>query len=225
MMKIKNLRTWILALLPIIITTILFPGFPDEVLVNPVDPPKSKYYLLLIAGMFIVLQTAYVISEFSRKRKVTDADNERTIMIREQKDKFSNLFWFFFLLLMNIMWFFNLYDIYHGRSVLSYENTMKITVAGMGIMLVIMGNLLPKTHGMNDPIKTKWNSANDVTWLKVNRFTGKLMFVSGLIAIIAALVFGGVIATMIMMALLFVIASVSAIYSEKTYQKYETPND
>lgn len=90
-------------------------------------------------------------------------------------------------------------------------------VIGIGILLIILGNYLPKTrHNYTMGIKLPWTLSSESNWNKTHRLAGKLWILGGLIIVIQTIVgkYG-----MISTAVLITIVVIPTLYSFITFIK------
>ncbi len=101
------------------------------------------------------------------------------------------------------------------------DNAVKLMSIGVGIMIVILGNLMPKVkrNGLFG-LRTSWSMENDEIWNKSQRFGGKAAVVCGF-ATVSASIFvpaGWCIVLLIVFTAAFAVVSVAA--SHKYYNEY-----
>ena len=226
MIRNKNFILWILAFLPAIVTFIVLPKLPDKVIIQE-NTSETKYRLFIYTIIFIAMMLIYTLSEFYSQKKLRawkaeDSDGREFAKLRQNM---KNLYVIFVCIMtvMNIVWYLRLYAIYMETFNKSdMENIrlfeIRITLIGLGVMFIVMGNIMPKTHGIKEPVATKWNSAGDEVWLRVNRFTGIAMCVGGLIMAAAPFIVGEFVGVIVMFAVILMIAIVSSLYSQKVYK-------
>lgn len=66
----------------------------------------------------------------------------------------------------------------------------RIMPAGIGLMLMVLGNLLPRTRSnWFVGIRTPWTLSSDRVWERTHRFGGRLFVVAGALAVLAAVFF------------------------------------
>ena len=90
-----------------------------------------------------------------------------------------------------------------------------LIVAGLGAMLVLIGNQLGKSRSMYlIGIRTPWTLASEEVWIRTHRLAGKLMVGGGAVMMVAAMlpVPPGPLST-VMLATIAVAAVVPAVYS------------
>ena len=90
-----------------------------------------------------------------------------------------------------------------------------LIVAGLGVMLVLIGNQLGKSRSMYlIGLRTPWTLASEEVWIRTHRLAGKLMVGGGGAMIVAAMLPlpSGPLST-VMLAVIAVAAGVPAVYS------------
>jgi uncharacterized membrane protein len=66
----------------------------------------------------------------------------------------------------------------------------RLMPAGIGLMLIVLGNLLPRTRSnWFVGIRTPWTLSSDRVWERTHRFGGRLFVATGAVAVLAALFF------------------------------------
>ena len=100
---------------------------------------------------------------------------------------------------------------------LGYEISIEIVMPLLvGLMLVIVGNLLPKCRqSYTMGIKLPWTLNNEENWNKTHRFGGKLWVIGGVIILATAFVGS----FWILMGVLIVMVAAPTIYSYCLYRK------
>ncbi|KYH35488.1 immunity protein SdpI [Clostridium tepidiprofundi DSM 19306] len=95
-----------------------------------------------------------------------------------------------------------------------------ITNIIVGIILIIIGNYLPKCKRNSIiGVRNKWSLKNDLLWSKSNRFGGVCFIISGLIIIIQSFLIKGILSTVVMLSILILSGIVSCVYSYKIYKE------
>ena len=98
-------------------------------------------------------------------------------------------------------------------------DTGRITLIGMGILFIILGNIMPKTR-INGVVgfRISWSMYNDTTWKKTNRFGAITLMIAGVLTILlAAITKNSVAATFASIGLLILATIVTLIYAHKVY--------
>ena len=102
----------------------------------------------------------------------------------------------------------------------SYINAHRISGILLGIMLVILGNVLPKTE-RNSLVgfRVKWTLFNDTTWKKSNCFAAWSSIFTGMIIIIFSITLEGILIPLLCVGVLIVWVMVCLIISKRIYDK------
>ncbi len=75
----------------------------------------------------------------------------------------------------------------------SYDDVNRFVSIGIGVLLVVLGNIMPKIRRNSlIGIRTKWSMANDSVWRKSQRFSGIAAVIAGFVMIILALFIPGI---------------------------------
>lgn len=191
----ENKRTLIITsiviLLPILIGLILWNRFPDSMAVhfgvdNEANGYGSKFFAVFglpLISLAIQWFAAFITSRDPRKQNISP--------------KIFNL----------ILWIIPVATLYASVVTYSYNLGYKIDITFIselfiGLLLVIIGNFLPKArHNYTVGIRIPWTMDNETNWNKTHRLGGYLWMGIGLLMIIltlccvmnAAVLFGGII--------------------------------
>ena len=80
-----------------------------------------------------------------------------------------------------------------AASQVSYDDVNRFVSIGIGAILVVLGNIMPKMRrNAMFGLRTKWSMANDNVWQKSQRFGGIASVIAGFIMIILALFVPGI---------------------------------
>lgn len=105
------------------------------------------------------------------------------------------------------------------------DNVIKLTNIGVGTMLIILGNLMPKVkrNGLFG-LRTSWSMENDEIWNKSQRFGGKAAVICGFATVLMTVLvpWEWCIAALMVFTMAFVAASITA--SRKYYNEYMEKN-
>lgn len=185
-----------------------------------IDRWGSKYEIFLLSGMVAVVAVigAGSLAFVQKKAAAAKTDKERT----EAKSNGKILF-----IVGLIMTLFSLgTQIFLIIGSLKAQETkalppdfMSWVSIALGAVLVVIGNILPKTkpNGLIGA-RTKWSMYNDVTWAKSNRMCGILLAISGVISIAAGLAFSGDISMIVILASVIAATAASTAYSYFVYK-------
>ena len=139
--------------LPLLITIMLLRIVPDEIpahydTMGNIDRWGSKYELLILPIMIIVFQILWTLVLHSFKKKQTTSLDEKTIVEAKQNEKVLGV-----IAIGTLVLFTALHFIMMISSIISVRNDLQTFPSNgsifiniiMGIFLVIIGNVLPKT--------------------------------------------------------------------------------
>lgn len=145
-----------------------------------IDRWGSKYESLLMPAATLLMSVfMYGMSHFSAKQE-NGKSNQKVLLISGTA---LNIFF-------TIMTVWSLWSAFNalGGSKKSVEISVNIIFIAAGIVMVVIGNFLPKCK-LNSVIglRTKWSAANEDVWFKCQRFGGVLFVVCGiLMAVVSA---------------------------------------
>ena len=188
---------WSLAVLPTIVTAVALKFMPDTVplhynFAGEIDRWGSKYEHFLMPALLIVFVVLMQVITYFQEKKIEDEPTPREQASRRNNIKVVRIvtivFEIFWLIL--ICWM-----LWTSKENANIETAQTATNIGqfiwiaLGILLVVIGNILPKSR-MNSlvGIRTEWSMYNEETWSKSNRFGGIVLMVTGIAMVIASLI-------------------------------------
>ena len=200
---------------------------PDEVPVHfgangEPDRYGSKYELFILPASVLLIWflADRGVNVFPKQLKGMDEEKEKSDARANEKAINTTL-----TATSAIFFLVNLGVIYttfaHTPSyVLPEIDIIKIIVILLGLMMIFMGNVMPKTR-TNGLIgfRCKWTMYNDVTWRKSNLFAGFACMISGVLWIVAGFIFDGLVAAMIMFGIMICASILMMIYAYNVYKK------
>ena len=222
-MKIKAL--WVISFLSLIITCAVIPFMPDSVpmhysLDGQIDRWGSKYENLIFPAITLALALFWtlLIKHFYRFTRSGDGKTSSQAaanikVLRTASIVTACLFTLFQVLILLISF---------KSAPLQMADLLSIIVMLLGLMIVILGNLMPKTR-INGLIglRTPWSMKSDELWAKSNRFGGISFVISGLIMILSGALLSGAAALTVSMAVLIIDCILSVTYSYVICKKAE----
>lgn len=193
-----------------------------------VDRYGSKYENFIFPVSMIAITIFWLIFIWYYEKKAKSASQEK-----EREEAKSNAKVIYFVaggmtVMFGVMQCFFLYgNLVQERDNLNYLpfDINVITNVLLGILLIVLGNYLPKTK-LNSTVgvRTPWSMQNDIVWVKSNRFGGMAGVFSGLVIIIQALLIKGMTSTLITVGIIVLFAIISTIYSYYIYKNLKTKN-
>ena len=188
---------------------------PDQIpahynFAGEVDRIGSKYENLIWPGFAIGMGVFFLLMA-RIPRKKGEKTNEKTLMIAGVCTLiFFTLLGFYFML--NAL----RYDP-QAASQVSYDDVNRFVSIGIGALLVVLGNIMPKMRrNALFGLRTKWSMANDNVWQKSQRFGGIASVMAGFIMIILALFVPGI-WNVVMMTIVIVIWLILCIVASHRY--------
>lgn len=218
----KNKLLWLFSFIPLFITLVVLKYMPDTVpmhygLGGQIDRWGSKYENLLFP-IFIILFAFFWIAFISYfRKKASTSTDEKEVQEALSNIKVLNITSIVMAIFFGLMQCFILYTGFRSAEINDTSQTITLTMfvnVLMGIVLIILGNILPKTK-RNSAIglRTTWSMKSDEAWAKSNRWGGILFVITGIIIIIVSLLTSGLVSTIVLVALLILDAIISCIIS------------
>ena len=188
---------WSLAVLPTIVTAVALKFMPNTVplhynFAGEIDRWGSKYEHFLMPALLIVFVVLMQVITYFQEKKIEDEPTPREQASRRNNIKVVRIvtivFEIFWLILICWMLWTSKENANLGTEQTATNIGQFIWIA-LGILLVVIGNILPKSR-MNSVIgvRTTWSMYNEETWSKSNRFGGIVLMVTGIAMVIASLV-------------------------------------
>ena len=188
---------WSLAVLPTIVTAVALKFMPDTVplhynFAGEIDRWGSKYEHFLMPALLIVFVVLMQVIAYFQEKKIEDEPTPREQASRRNNIKVVRIvtivFEIFWLILICWILWTSKENANLGTEQTATNIGQFIWIA-LGILLVVIGNILPKSR-MNSVIgvRTTWSMYNEETWSKSNRFGGIVLMVTGIAMVIASLI-------------------------------------
>ena len=188
---------------------------PDRIPVHynfagEVDRIGSKYENLIWPGFAIGMGVFFLLMA-RIPRKKGEKTNEKVLMIAGVCTLvFFTLLGFYFMLKALR------YDP-QAASQVSYDDVNRFVSIGIGALLVVLGNIMPKMRrNAMFGLRTKWSMANDNVWQKSQRFGGITSVIAGFLMVILALFVPGI-WNVVMMTIVIVIWLILCIVASHRY--------
>ena len=227
--KVVNL---ILIMIVLASTLIAIAFLPDIVPMHfdihgEADRWGSKYELLILPAVLTLMWSIgdKSISFLSKTVRVKDDEKLKSDALNNEKVLGKTL-----TVTYAIMAAVNLGLIYLtfsklDNSTLPQVDVIKILVMLVGLLMIGLGNLMPKTR-INGALgfRLPWTCYNDNTWRKSNLFAGAIGMIVGLLLVVVGIIFEGLIAAVIMLALMVASTITMSVYAYLVYKK-EKAND
>ncbi len=225
---VKNVVLWVITLIPAVITAAVMNFMPDNVPMHydingNIDRWGSKYENFVFPVMIVVITIFWLCLISHYKKKQQNAENEK-----EAGEAAGNAAILYYTAvgmslmfgIMQCVFLFMAYDNSGSNTSTMNIDTMMILNVLMGIFFIVLGIMMPKSHRNSTfGVRTVWSTDNDEAWTMSNRAGAVIMVVAGILVIVEALVFGGILSTFIMLAIVIAAVILSVVYSYVAYKK------
>ena len=227
---------WILCVITVISTILMLFVLPDTVPVHfdingLADRWGSKFELLILPAVLIAcaflmepLKNSYV----NKAKNANDEKEKAEHLTNAKVLNITSVITMFLFAIMNFIILYNTYIIVYPDSSLQQFDIMRAVGVIMGIVIVLLGNYMPKTRlNSNIGFRLPWTMYNDNTWNKSNRFASYVFMIVGAILAISSLLFeSGAIVGMVtfLIGMVIVIAYAYIVYSRERRQENEGNN-
>ena len=224
----KNKILWGLTFLPMIVTAVVLRFMPDEVpmhynMSGEIDRWGSKYEELYFPCVIVVMTLFWLMFMRYYRKKQERVNDDKAIKEAQSNEKVLYYVAVSMAVMFGCLHYFSLYRAYEitkGDATTLAVRIDEVTNIFIGIVMVILGNVLPKAkRNFAVGVRTVWSMHNDITWAKSNRFGGVALMVCGVVTIIETLIIGGFASTMIMLGLILAFAVVICVYSYKVFKE------
>lgn len=212
MTKTKNILYKILTRLPLAVTLATFFFIPDTVPMhfnfnNQVDRWGSKYELLILPFVIMLLGIVFLLIANHLDKKEKDGNNNYNILITAG---------ICILAILNVVTYFILYIAVIDAQNLSAVSVDILSVITMlfGVMMIVVGNIMPKAK-LNSMLglRTKWSMSSEEAWKKSQRFSGYSAIICGVLIIVESFIFSDITAVFVMLGIIILMAVVDTVYS------------
>ena len=219
---------WSLAVLPTIVTAVALKFMPDTVplhynFAGEIDRWGSKYEHFLMPALLIVFVVLMQVITYFQEKKIEDEPTPREQASRRNNIKVVRIvtivFEIFWLILICWMLWTSKENANLGTAQTATNIGQFIWIA-LGILLVVIGNILPKSR-MNSVIgvRTTWSMYNEETWSKSNRFGGILLMVTGIAMVITSLILKESALIIVNIGLMVLSSIVILVYTYKVFTR------
>ena len=181
----------------------------------------SKYELLIMPCTMLLLQAALEFACIGYKRSLAKTEDEKEKATLTTNIKQFSIVSVITSLVMLVVNGFVIYASYNSVNATAKSiDVVSGIIAVLGIMLVIMGDRMPKTR-INSMIgfRLPWTMYNDITWRKSNLFASFVMMLAGIIIAVCAMIFNGIVIAIILISIIIISALICTCYAYTVYKK------
>lgn len=226
----KNRLIIIIAALSLIIAAAALNFLPDEIALHfgmdgNADRIGSKYEIFMFPGIVIVLSAVGILLRSKLEKKQKNASDEKEAVHAASNYKILGIVVAaacavtvgLECLMIGMAW--------SGIQTVSGtegELYCSLSCVLVGIMLAVLGNVMPKLK-MNGAmgLRTTWSMKNEEVWARSQRLGGMLAFFAGVAIIVEALILRGYASLFVMMALILAAVIASVVGSRKIYKDWK----
>lgn len=218
----NNKFLWIVSFIPLIVTLIVLQFLPDKIpmhydMAGNIDRWGSKYeqfiFPVIILGLSFMWQC--MISYFEKKSESGEDEKQRAEA--GSNIKILRLVAVAMAVMFGIMHIVSMYSAYIEAVNMKEQSVIDINVVVnilSAVVFIIVGNYIPKAkRNAVVGFRTKKSLSDDAVWRKTNRFAGITLMIAGVLIIIETLLVRGMLSTVLMVAILLVMAVVDLIYA------------
>lgn len=204
----KDFKLWgslLVFIIPIVLGSLYYHQLPDEMAVhfntqNVADDFAPKWFALF--GIPVLLMLVHGLTIFFIQNDPKKQGHPKVLK--------ALLYWLIPVVTLIVQITIITYSLGHTFNITNYVS------AGVGILIVILGNYLPKSRqNYSVGIKLPWTLSSEENWNKTHHMAGKLWIVSGILLTLSALL--GYYAVFLLVLLIMVL--VPCIYSYTLYKK------
>ena len=220
----KNKLLWILTAIPLIVTGIVLPAFPEQVpmhydIYGNIDRWGSKYEQLIFPIIIVIFSIFWhFFCNYYRKKaeKLGDSKEGKEASSNGKVVYFAAVGTTLMFTVMNFVFLLSAYNEAKTAAEVASIDINSIVGVLMGLLLVGTGAYMPTTS--RNPVvgfRTKKTMSSEENWAKANRFAGRVFMLSGVLTVLLSLVFGGIAAMNCFLGILFADVVICLLYSAK----------
>lgn len=225
---VKNIILWVVTLIPLGITAVAMNFMQDNVPMHydingSIDRWGSKYENFVFPVIIVVFTLFWLCLIGYYKKKQQKAENEK-----EAQEAAGNAALLYYTAIgmalmfgiMQCVLLFMAYDRAEKSTGNVNIDTMMVINVLMGIFIMALGMLLPKSKiNSTFGIRTVWSTDNEEAWALSNRAGAVIFVIAGLLTVIESVVFGKMLSTAIMLAIIIAAGILSVVCSYAAYKK------
>lgn len=218
---------WIISCIPLVFTAVVLQYMPDSIpmhydMAGNIDRWGSKYESLIFPGIILLLSLFMTILIVYYEKKAQKETKEKEAAEARTNVKVLSITSILLAAVFTVMQAFILYGSYKEAVSGASKQAVdigKVSVILLGILMILLGNYMPKTRTNHTiGVRISWSMYNDTTWRKSNRFGAVALMIAGILTILAAVFIKNSLGALgIMMGLLFAAVISTVMYAHKVY--------
>lgn len=219
---------WALAMIPVIVTSILFQFLPDRIpthydIKGNVDGWGNRAQSFVLPAIILVITLFWHLMILHYEKRAVKAATEKEQMGARSNVKVLKIVGIAETVLFGVLHFVNLYSSWslaNKGGDMATINTAKVSCIVSGILFIVLGNYMTKAKTNSTVgVRTSWSKYNDNTWRKSNRVGAIAIIIAGLLTIITTVFVDATWCTPLMLTYLVAAAIVAVVYSKIAYKK------
>ena len=225
---------WAISIFSLLFTATALQFMPDSVpmhydLAGNIDRWGSKYENLIFPRNYSSPVSALASIYHALRKKATKTSIEKEHAESLSNAKVLKIVGISMAAMFMVIQSYSLYSAYveaRSNATQTYIDTRKISCILIGVMLIVLGNYMPKTKKDHIAgVKVSQSMYNDTTWMKNNRFDAVAMMVAGLLTIITTIFVNSTIAMVLLLAYILIATAIILIYSHNVYKAELSKNN
>lgn len=204
--------SFIIILIPIIITIFLYNKLPDQLATHfgtngEANGFQGKITFLLTNALLLI-----GVPLLMKASRYMDPKKKNYDKFEPTYDMFRVILTAFLSVMYITVLFYNL-----GYNV----NIQMIILIGIGILFIFLGNYMSRIRfNYTIGIRTPWTLANEEVWRKTHRLAGPIWFIGGVAVIFLAFIPGSL-AFVLLMVVLAIISIIPIVYSFLLFKNFD----
>lgn len=218
---------WTISMLSLILTALALQFMPDSVpmhynIAGEIDRWGSKYENFIFPVIILVMSLFWhaLISYYEKKADKASIEKESAEALSNAK--VIKIVGVSMASMFTVMQGFLLYSAYteaNAGATSAYIDIGKVSCILVGVVLMILGNFMPKTKKNHlVGVRVSWSMYNDTTWMKSNRFGAVAMVFAGALTIVTTVFVKAMMAVVMLTVYLLAATAITLIYSYKVYK-------
>ena len=218
---------WMISMISLVGTAVFLQWMPERVPMHydadgNIDRWGSKNEMLIFPLIILLLSLFWTLMIRYFEKKAKNAVDEKETAGALSNVKVLSVVGISMAVMYTVLQGYLLYGAYQtagSGTTKSAINIEKISFILMGILLMVVGNVMPKTRTNGAlGVRISWSMYNDYTWTKTNRFGGYMLMIAGILMVVEAIVISNShVVTMVSMALIVLACAITVVYAHRVY--------
>jgi len=224
----KDIVFWILFIVLYIMTAIFMVILPDKIPLDIFDLEGewgSKYYFVKVSVAFSIIELVFYFGYRwligKKLKKITDEREQAVIKNSESHNKIMMLALLFMITILYFVIFLIKYLAIQGHDINMADIVGVVTSIYMSIAWIMLGNYMPRMHENKESFGQRWKNITTQTQRKVNKISGIVLMLCGVLSLILTFVVHNIYAIIITFVLTFITAVMLFVITYIVYTKEE----